>query len=221
MTFLEQLCLFPKRRDQGGAALYSSQRPSSMTAELSVVLGTEVWKLMVLPVAPQVLDRIQLGGVGGKELEHDPPFLVLDVLTNKSASVASQAVPDDQQLAGKVPLKMAQELDHLGCADRTAEQAEVEIPPRDPGYGRQRLPIEVKLQHRGLSLWRPSTTTVGPLAQSTFVDEDDRTPLFRGVFFRTGQRRRFQRRIASSSRSKARPAGRCTLQPSCRRMRHT
>jgi len=60
---------------------------------------------------------------------------------------------------------------------------------------------------------------VRALAQSAFVDEDDGAALFVGFFLISGQRSCFQRRIFSSSRSKARPTGRWQLQPSCRRMR--
>src|SRR5438552_2196821 len=64
-----------------------------------------------------------------------------------------------------------------------------------------------------------SAATVRALAQSAFVDEDDGTPFFLGFFLISGQRRCFQRRILSSSRSSARPTGRWQLHPSCRRIR--
>jgi hypothetical protein len=40
-------------------------------------------------------------------------------------------------------------------------------------------------------------------------------------FFSAGHRSRFQRRMAASSRSMARPVGRCELHPSPRKIRHT
>jgi hypothetical protein len=60
-----------------------------------------------------------------------------------------------------------------------------------------------------------------PLAQPTFVDEDDGAPLAERFFLSRGQRTRFQYRMASSSRSIARPVGRWQLQPSWRKMRQT
>ena len=62
---------------------------------------------------------------------------------------------------------------------------------------------------------------MGPLTQPAFVDEDDGLVLACGVFFNAGKRRFFQRRIASSFRSKARPTGRWQLQPSCFNSRQT
>ena len=98
-----------------------------------------------------------------------------------------------------------EELDDLRAADRSRKQAEVEVPPRHPRHRRQHLPVEVILQHRRLSPWRPSAAAVRALAQSAFVDEDDGAPLFLGFFLISGQRCCFQRRILSSSRSSARP----------------
>ena len=147
--------------------------------------------------------------------------MTFDILSNQSTPMALKAVPDDQEFAGQMLLKMAEKLDNLRCSNRTGEQAEVEVPPGDPGHRRQLLPVEVKLQHWGLPPWRPGTATVRALAQSALVDEDDRAPLFCSFVFTTGQRRRFHFRIASSSRSIARPVGRCTLQPSRRRIRQT
>jgi hypothetical protein len=43
-------------------------------------------------------------------------------------------------------------------------QPEVEIPQRDAGDDRKRLPIKVILQHRRLAPPRPGPAAVGPLA---------------------------------------------------------
>lgn len=50
--------------------------------------------------------------------------------------------------------------------------------------------------------------------EAGFVYEDDRRPATCGVFFTEGQSSRTQRRISRSSRSAARRAGFCGLQPS-------
>src|SRR5271167_3814334 len=103
---------------------------------------------------------------------------------------------------------MSKKLDDLWAANGTGKQAKVEVPPRHPGNGRQAFPVEVILQHRGLAAWRPATTAMRTLAQSALVDEDDRAPLFFGLFFNSGQRFCFHCWILASSRSRARPAGR-------------
>ena len=62
---------------------------------------------------------------------------------------------------------------------------------------------------------------MGSLAQPAFVDEDEGLDLPGSVFFNAGKRRFFQRRMASSSRSKARPTGRWQLQSNCFNSRQT
>jgi len=105
--------------------------------------------------------------------------------------VAGQTIPNDQQPARDVPLQVLQvlqELDDLRAANGSRKQPEVEVPPGDPGDRRQGFPVEVILQHRRLSLWRPGTAAVRTLAQSAFVDEGDRQAVVFGLFFNSGQR---------------------------------
>ena len=137
------------------------------------------------------------------------------------AAVTPQAIPNNQQLARKVPQEMCEELNHLRTADGAGKQTKVEVPPGDSGHRRERLPVEVILQDGCSSPRCPGATAMGALAQSAFVDEDDGTAFFLGFFLSSGQRSCFQRRIAASSRSRARPIGRGQLHPSCRKIRHT
>ena len=91
-----------------------------------------------------------------------------------------------------MPQQMGQKEDGFFFTNSFVEDLEVEIPDchsRSDGNG---FPVEMVLQHRGLTPWGPSATTVGALAQPAFVDEDDRAPLFLGFFLRSGQVFRFQ-----------------------------
>src|SRR6185437_3127637 len=98
---------------------------------------------------------------------------------------------------------------------------EVETLKSDTGDRRELVPVEVVLQDRGLAARCPTTNLSRSFAQSRLVDEDDDSSLFSGVFFNSGQRTRFQRRIAPSSRSSALLVGRWLLNPSDTRIRHT
>ncbi len=169
---------------------------------------------MVFPVSPHVLDRIEFGGVAGELLQGDPAALRGDVVPDDAAPVGRQAVPDHEQLAAEMALEVREKLDDLRAFDWSGEEPEVEAPPRDPGDRRQQVPVEVVLKGRRLPPRRPRAAAVGALGQSALVDEDDRLPFGRSVFFTAGQRTRFQWRIAASSRSRARPVGRWQLQPS-------
>src|SRR6202166_1382792 len=103
---------------------------------------------------------------------------------------------------------MAEELDHLRTFDGTRKEPKVKVSPRYPRHRRQRLPVEVVLQYRGLSSRRPSAAAMGPLAEPALVDENYDPALLFGLFFNAGQRFFCQRSMAFSSRSSARPAGR-------------
>src|SRR5688572_25420030 len=128
--------------------------------------------------------------------------------------MGSGAVPDHQQLSFDVALKMREKLNNLGASNTARMKLKVEVPPSDASYGRKFLPIKRILQHRSLSFRRPCPTTVRPLAKPTLVNEHYRAPLALGFFLTSGQRRFFQRLMAGSSRSRARPVGRWQLQPS-------
>ena len=192
-----------------------------MVAEFAERFRTEVRKLVMFPVTPDVLHGVELGRVPRQRLQRDPAALSADVLLHDTAAVRGQAVPDDEELAAQMALQVPEEFDDLRPFDRSREESEVETPPRDAGDRREQVPVEVLLEDRRLSARRPRPTPVRPFGQSALVDEDDRLPVGGGVFFSAGHRTRFQWRIAASLRSSARPVGRWQLQPSCLSSRQT
>ena len=50
--------LFPEGADQSGPTAHAAQSAASVSAELSEVLRTEVGQLVLLPVRPEILDRV-------------------------------------------------------------------------------------------------------------------------------------------------------------------
>ena len=106
-----------------------------------------------------------------------------------------------------------EEVHHLRRLDGAGVEAEVKVPRRQPGGHRKRLPVEVVLQHRSLAARRPGAHPVRALAQSTFVDENDDAPFPAGFFLMAGHTFFFQCWISAWLRSRARPVGRCGLQP--------
>ena len=120
-----------------------------------------------------------------------------------------------------MPQQVFKKRHDLWRADRSGIEPEVEIPQRNAGDDRKGFPVEVILQHRGVTPPRPRATAVWPLTQSAFVEENDRSLLFLGFFLMSGQVIFFQWRMAFSLRSSARPTGRWQLQPSDTRIFHT
>ena len=176
---------------------------------------------MLLPVAPDVFHRIQFGGVGGKILDMDSAAELVDIVAHETAAVGRQAVPDQKQRLANALHERLQKIDDLRTLDRTSVQPEIETQERESSNRRQTLPVEIELENGGLPAGRPRATPMRPLAQSAFVDEDDRAPFSARFFLIAGQFFLFQRRISSSLRSRARPVGRCGLQPRLTRIFQT
>jgi hypothetical protein len=185
-----------------------------MVTQLGKSLGTEVGKLVVLPVPPQILHRIELRGIRRQVLNNDCSFLLGHKLLNHAATVRFGPIPNHQQPLFDVTLKMAEKTNQLGTSNAARMQLKVKIPPSDPGHGRKRLPVKRILQHRGLSSGRPCPTAVRTLAQPALINEHYRAAFLLGFFLSSGQRRFFHRPMAGSSRWSARPVGRWQLQPS-------
>src|SRR3984893_2594348 len=176
---------------------------------------------MLFPIAPEVLHWVAFWRVGGQALQFESGPLTGDPVLDQATAVSGKAVPDDQQPAREMAQEMSQKLDHLGTANGSWKEAEIETPPRYPGHRREQLPVEMILQHWGLSARRPRAPAVRSLAQPALVDEDDGLARPGGFFLSWGQRYCFQRWMASSSRSSARPARCWQLQPNCPSRRQT
>src|SRR4051794_2244191 len=176
--------------------------------KLGKVLGAEVRQLVLLPMRPQELDRIELGGIARQLLNLNRALRRVDVISHNSAAVCRQPIPDHQQLALDLPAQLTQKLDHSGTIERARNEFEVEIPEAQSGDGGELMPVEVHLHDRRVSSWRPGPHPMRALGEASLVDEHYRLPSDGGVFFNAGQRLRFQYSIAASSRSSARPTGR-------------
>ena len=172
-------------------------------------------------MGPDVLHRIQFGGVGWQVLDGQTAFLVADELLGELTAMSREPVPNQQNVTLDIAQQVFQKLDDLFGLDGFFEDLKVEVPDGDSGDDRQGFPVEVELQNGCLPARRPGAPPMRPLAQPAFVDEDDRATLFCSFFLISGQRLRFHSSIEASLRSRARPTGCCTLQCNCRRMRQT
>jgi len=176
---------------------------------------------VLLPVTPDVLDRVQFRCVRRKIGSGNPALQTGNVILHQSAAVSWQTIPDDQQRLVQVTHEGLKKVHDLFLLDGPCIDSKVEVPQCETGSDRQTLPIKVVLQDGGLSARCPGTTTMRSLTQSAFVDEDEDTPLPARFFFSAGNTFFFQLRICSSLRSRARPSGRCGLQPKASRIFQT
>jgi len=206
----------PEGADEAGAfTADAAQGMGGPSRELPEIAGAQVGQLVLLPVTPEVLHGIKFRGIGRKTFHPDFAMQTFQVRPDESAAVGGHAVPDNEELALNVTLEVFQEIDHLLGLDCTGVESKVKVPPRQPGDGRELLPVEVKLQNRGLAFGTPCSHPVWLLAQAALVDEEEGTPFFLGFFLMRGHSTRFQRAISSSLRSRARPVGRWQLHPIC------
>jgi hypothetical protein len=168
---------------------------------------------MLLPVRPDVFDRIQFRRVGRQVLHANPPFQLVDVVSDHGTAVSRQAVPDQQERLANVPHQCRQEIQHLRTLHGARVKTKIEVPSCQTCGSRQTLPVKVVLQHRRLAARCPGSASMRALTQSAFVDEDDGTPFPAGFFLMAGQVLLFHVRICCSLRSRALPVGRCGLHP--------
>src|SRR5579872_95648 len=216
-----QFGLFPEGGDELGSAAHVGQGFTSEGTQVDDVFGADVGQAVLFEVTPNVFDGIEFGRIGRKLGGVDASFEAVEVLADAAAAMDHSSIPDDQQFAGQLSLQVLKELDDLRTFDRAGMELEVEVPDRDAADDREFLPVEVKLQNRGLSARSPGAHPVGFLAEAAFVNEDNDSPFFQGFFLRFGQTERFQLAMAFSSRWMARVVGRWQLQPICPRSRQT
>src|ERR1051325_9814166 len=213
--------LFPERLYQRGTAAHPTQCSAGRAGQLSEIFGAQIGQLMLFAVTPDVFHRIEFRGIGGKVIQVDLPAQPSHILTDGPTAVRWQSIPNDQQLGANMPLEVLQELNQLRCFDASGKQPEIKAPNGDSSDGRKALPIKGVLQDGSFPTRSPGANAVRPLAQAALVHKHYRALLLLGFFFSSGQRTRFQRRIAGSSRWVARPVGRWQLQPKDRRIRQT
>jgi len=175
----------------------------------------------MLAVCPDVFHRIQFWCVGRQVLHFQTAVLVTDELLSDCAFVGWKPVPNQQDVSFDVAEQVFEKLDDLLGPDGLLENLEIEVPGGKTGDDGEGLPVEMELEDRRLPPWRACAPPVRPLAEATFVYEDNRPALFLSFFLISGQRLRFHSSMALSFRSSARPTGCCTLQFNCPRMRQT
>lgn len=63
-------------------------------------MRTVVGKLVMFPIAPDVLHWIEFRRIGGQVVELDPALLAGDKLPDQPSAMGVRAIPDHQELAG-------------------------------------------------------------------------------------------------------------------------
>ena len=139
--------------------------------------------------------------------------MLADELAEWFPLVGSRVIQERDHRAAQMPEQVAEELAHLLLPDVLEVELIVEtqvVSSRadgDPRDDRDFVPPIAMTMNRSAATGRPGLDHVGDQQESGLVGEDEMGAQPSSVFFTRGQSFRFQRWMASSSRSMARVSG--------------
>ena len=186
----------------------------------------EVGQRVALEVAPEHLDRIEIGGVGRQEITMQLAA-ALEEPVDDLGSVGQRAIPNDEKRLLKLRAQASQEPDHsAGREVGVGKEGKVKSYPRPVRRDRERrdggdllVPSSTVQKNRRLASRSPRPADQRSHKKATLVDENDIGVQAPGFFLRRGQSSLIHFCTAFSSRSRARFSGFCGLQPNERNSR--
>lgn len=161
---------------------------------------------------PDSFVGVEIGCVGGKMLYAETRMLTLD-LAQRFSLVSSGVVQQRNHRAAQMPEQVAEERAHLLLPDVLVVELIVETQvasSRADGDSRDDRDLVSPMamtMNRSAATRRPGLDDVGDQQESGLVGEDEMGAQPSSVFLTRGQSFRFQRWMASSSRSRARVSG--------------
>ncbi len=172
--------------------------------------------------SPQPFVRVEFGGVGGQAIHAQAIAVLGQGGAGSPRAMRVAAVPEQKQKTGDLPQQMPDKANHLATSDGARHQVQIDMwVGRHGGDRRQFRPTEAVAQDRSLAPRRPGAAGGGQQREAALVHKGQRGLQSLGIFLRRGQVCSTQRRMAFSSRSRARPLGFCQLQRNPWSKRHT
>src|SRR3974390_411142 len=180
----------------------------------------KIGEAAVLEVAPDLLLRIEFGGVAG-EPERMPVWVLGQVGTNELVAVGLALVPQEEQMPRVVPAKLAEEVEDLRTTNvllgvERQVECDATTPRRhDKSTDARHLLVGTLADNKGggLSTGRPGSTDQRGHHEARLV-EADQTCLEAGEFFLARLHScRTQARMRWSLRSLATVWGLCGVKP--------
>src|SRR6185437_14562822 len=96
----------PKGAEKRWTPAHTAQVAAGLMTELGEIARTVVGQFVVFPIAPQVLDRIELGGVTRQPLDGEPLAPGENEVADQVRAVRRQSVPHHQELARQMTQQM-------------------------------------------------------------------------------------------------------------------
>ena len=204
-----------------GAALNGTRVGTGRVGEFVDVGDREVRHGVPLEVSPKVFDRVEFRRVGGQELAAQE-WARVEELAHDNGVVRPQVVPHHDERRVELAFQLREEVPGAARVDvGVPVQAEVQahlVPPRGHAQGGDGAHLPVRagaLPDDGRRAARcPAAPNQRRHQERGLVYEHQPGLQARGVFFTRAQSRPIQVATAFPSRSRARRAGFCGLQPS-------
>lgn len=221
--------MFEECPAQSGAMTHAASDPLRLVAHLLEALADEVrHQIGARQMGPEVFHRVEFGRVGRQVFHCQPGSLLPQIGLDVATAMRRQPVPQQNCLSSlEMMFQGSQVIEDLWLLDRAGvkSQAKPNSTSRRRGYqtgdGRQPLPIEWHDNDRCVSPRPPRASHRRTLGKAAFIQENQQGTRVTRFFLIRGQRYFSQRRMAVSSRSRARRSGRWQLQPNRPKSFHT
>jgi hypothetical protein len=188
------------------------ESPVCLLADLRLGLGSGIAHLL-LDIPMTLFLRVQFWGVRRQPLHIDLRVVGQEVLDH-SGAVGLQAVPNDDHRSRDLATEVFQVRNRILAVDRMVEMLLADTARRGQADRRGNLAsLAHAPQYRRPPLGSPRRVGADLEREPRFIDENDNCALAASFFLMRGQSRSSQARINSSSRSRARTAGTCVVQP--------
>ena len=128
-------------------------------------------------MSPRIFNGVKLRGVGRQLLDLNSSPGAGNVVADNPTAMNRSPIPEDQQLARNVTLKVSEKLHDLQTFDAAGIKLEVKLPKNQTADERKAFPIESLLQERGLAAWRPRPCPSRLSAQPAFIDKNNQPAL--------------------------------------------
>lgn len=204
---------------QIGLALDRARGGARTACEAGQIEGGIVGERIGFEVRPEILDRVELRGVGRQVFE--VRRVRRDTFVDELTEVRLEAIPDEHHRCAQLMLQVLEEIhDPHGVDVGIGQKPEVQGDPIARGRDAQRgdggdllMATGALPEHRGVTAQTPGAPYQRGHQQARFVEKDQRRSQARSVFFTRGQSCSIQARMRSSSRSTARRVGFCGENP--------
>ena len=174
--------LHPASGNDGGPLLGAFELVSGGGMQLAEIVGAEVGQGMTLEPSPQILHGVQVWRVRRQEGDLDVSSQAVQIVPHQMAAVRLQAIPDHQQGLLQVSLERFEEFDDFLLFDSALVQPKQAVGACEPGYDRDVVPVEVKLDDGGLPLGCPGAHAGGAFADAGLVHKDNQSAFPLGFF---------------------------------------